>query len=80
MSRIVVPEEELLRVLNARLKGYEECADCRFTSLLRLEGARPDGCNWVTANLRCSGAPASPCQSIAQSVVAEVAETHNVGD
>ncbi len=80
MSRNVVTEAELLRILNVSLRGREECVDCQFTSVLRLAAARPDGRNWETANLRSSGTRASACQPVARAVVAEVYETHNLLD
>ena len=78
MPRIVVSEEELLQILNARLQAHDECTDCRFTSVVRLQEQQSDGCNWSTANLRCSGTPASACMPIARAVITEVAETHNL--
>jgi hypothetical protein len=78
MSRDAVTETELLRILNASLQSREECADCQFTSVLRLAVERSDGCNWETANLRCSGTPALACQPVARAVVAKVSETHNL--
>lgn len=78
MSHIVVTEEELLQVLNSRLRNYEECNGCRFTAILRVTGAEIGGCNWTTANLRCSGVPTSAYRLIADAVVAEVSQTHNL--
>jgi len=78
MPRKIVSEQELLQILNGRLQAHDECANCRFTSVVRINEQLADGCNWSTANLRCSGTPASLCAPIASSVIAEVAQTHNL--
>ena len=78
MARQVVTEQELLHTLNQRLALRDQCSGCQFTSVVRLQGQAHDGRNWTTANLRCSGTPASVCAPAANAVVEEVSKSHNL--
>ena len=71
MDRQIVTEEELLDWLNTELRKREECDDCRFTSVMRLRDTDPDGCNWSSPNLRCSGRPVEPCNVVANEIAAQ---------
>ena len=78
MKRILVSQEDLLDWMNSQLGKYEECTNCRFTSVLQLKEKDEYGCNWSPHNLTCSGVPAEVCQPIAQKVVAKAMVKFNV--
>ena len=78
MKRILVSQDDLLNWMNSRLAEYEECNDCRFTSVLRLREEDDYGCNWSTANLRCSGVPVEVCQPIARRIIYQAMLKFNI--
>ena len=78
MSRTVVSKKALIEWMNSRLQQYDECKDCRFTSVLWLADKDEDGCNWSPSNLRCSGVPADVCKPTANHVAAQARELFNL--
>lgn len=78
MPRQIVSEVELLRWINAELAKSDDCADCRVTSIMRLRGVDADGCNWSSANFRCSGRPVAVCQSVANAAIAQARSLFNI--
>jgi len=78
MSRTIVTESELLDWINAELTKHEECANCSATAVLTLSDVDSEGCNWPSANLRCSGVPASVCMPMANQVIARARLRFNV--
>ncbi|MFZ2148277.1 MAG: hypothetical protein WAV28_13755 [Sedimentisphaerales bacterium] len=78
MKRTLVPQEELLSWMNSQLAKYEECTDCRFTSVQQLREEDEHGCNWSPHNLRCSGVPAQVCRPIAEGIAAQAMKKFNV--
>lgn len=80
MAHVSITEEELLRILNTRLATFDKCVGCKFTSVLHVKEAPADACNWTAPNLRCSGVPALPCETVARAVVAEIAAAYSVSE
>jgi hypothetical protein len=78
MKRTLVSQEELLKWMNSQLAQYDECTNCRFTSVLQLKGEDEEGCNWSGCNLRCSGVPTRVCQPIAERIIAQAREIFNL--
>ena len=78
MTRKTVSEVELLRWINVELAKDDECTDCRVTSVMSLRGVDAEGCNWSSANLRCSGRPAVLCQSVANEVIGQARLLFNI--
>lgn len=77
-DRQIVSEEELLKWLNAELSKYDECDDCRFTSVMRLRDTDVNGCNWSPPYLRCSGRSVEPCRGVASEIVAQAQARFNL--
>lgn len=77
MPRRTVSEVELLQWINAELAKDDDCTDCRVTSVVR-GCVDAQGCNWSSANLRCSGRPVVPCQSVANKVIAQARLLFNI--
>lgn len=80
MNRETLPDAELLGWLNSEIATHSGCDDCRFTSVTRLLENDDDGCNWSSANLRCSGGPVDPCRTVANAVLANARSHFNLGD
>jgi len=78
MIRKLFTESELIAFLNAEIFKFDECKNCKFTSITRLDEEDADGCNWSSANLRCSGQPATVCASSADKVVSLARGKFNV--
>jgi hypothetical protein len=78
MNRTLVSQEELLNWMNSQIAKYEECTNCRFTSVLQLREEDEDRCNWSSFNLRCSGVPAHVCQPIAEQIAIQAREMFNL--
>jgi hypothetical protein len=78
MPRKTVSEVELLQWINAELAKNDDCVDCRVTSVMRLRDVDADGCNWSSANLRCSGRPVVLCQSVANEAIAQARLLFNI--
>lgn len=78
MTRRELTEPELLNVLNRQLAAHDTCANCRFTSVSRLEGPDETGSNWSHVNLRCSGQPADVCRPAADHVISTAKEKYNL--
>lgn len=79
MPRKMLSENDLLRVLNDEISTKDECAGCKFTSVVRLKDADETGCNWSHANLRCSGRPADVCCAVADRVISSTKDKYNIG-
>jgi hypothetical protein len=77
-ARQNLSEHDVLMLLNFELSAYEECADCRFTSVRPAEVADETGCNWRDADLRVDGAATEAVRRITRQVVDEVRDTYNV--
>jgi hypothetical protein len=77
-ARQVLSEHDVLMLLNFELSAYEECADCRFTSVEPAKVADETGCNWRGAGVQLGGAASEAARKIAKEVVDEVRETYNV--
>lgn len=73
-----VSQDELLEWINLELSKYEECNDCRVTSVVRLKGEDENGCNWSSKNLNCSGIPADVCSPVANKVIAHAKMRFNL--
>ncbi len=69
MAKAVVSQAELLDWLNTEIRKHDACADCRVTSIQKIVGIDADGCNWSTANLRCSGRPVMECEPVLAHVI-----------
>jgi len=69
MSLEKVSESKLLEILNAELHKEGDYTDCRFTSVQALADTDENGCNWSSANLRCSGVSAAACKPVADRVI-----------
>lgn len=78
MPRKTVSEVELLRWINAELAKNDECTDCRVTSVMPLHSVDVEGCNWFSANLRCSGRAVVLCQSVANEVIDQARSLFNI--
>ncbi|MBM4284895.1 MAG: hypothetical protein FJ128_06555 [Deltaproteobacteria bacterium] len=78
MKRNDVSMVALLEWMNSQLSNYDNCDDCRFTSVLQLREYDQDGCNWSSANLQCSGVPVDVCAQIANDIVAHAKRLFNV--
>lgn len=78
MERKSVSQEELLEWINSELSKHEECNGCRFTSVMRLSAENEAGCNWTSANLRCSGVPADVCYPISNKIIAQAEVKFNI--
>ena len=78
VQREVISSVRLLDWLNSEVNTQEACKNCSFTSISRLQEAGPTGCNWSTANLRCSGASGSVCAPIANRIYEEAQRRFNV--
>ena len=90
MARQVIKIEKLLEIMNSELSRYDTCVECRFKSIIPLEGADGSGCNWSHANLNCRGYPAAVgqstslchpatvCQPVASRVLSEAKKKYNV--
>ncbi len=78
MERAPVSQDELLEWINSELLKYEECNDCRVTSVVRLKGEDENGCNWSSVNLKCSGVPADVCYPVANQVIAQAKMRFNL--
>lgn len=80
MARKTLPAAELLGWLNSEIATQTECDDCRFTSVTRLLEKDDDGCNWSSANFRCSGRPVEPCRTVANAILANARSRFDLGD
>lgn len=90
MTRKLVTLDQLLEAMNSKLVCYDICSDCRFSTIVPLEGTDETGCNWSHANLNCKGYPATlgpssanclptaVCQPRAARVIAEAKQIYNV--
>ena len=80
MERNIIPEEELISILNKELSKYEECENCRINGVIKLAEEDRDGCNWSRAGvkLHCSGGGVGICESFASKVIYKVGEKYNV--
>jgi hypothetical protein len=78
MERKQVTERELISLLNEELRNYEECNNCQFTSIMKLREHDSTGCNWSSANVRCSGVPGEICRPFAERVIAKAKTKYNV--
>ena len=78
MKRDLVTEEELIAYLNVELNKDERCKDCKFTSIKKLREPDKDGCNWESANLRCSGTNVAHCSSLKELVIRDAREKVNL--
>lgn len=74
----MLSEDDLLHVLNTELSTKDECAGCKFTSVVRLKGTDKTGCNWSHANLRCSGQPVAVCHAAADRVISSTKDKYNI--
>ena len=78
MPRQLISNDHLLDILNRELSNHDTCTDCRFTSITLLRGVDESGCNWSTANLRCSGQPAEVCLPAAGRVINTAKDRYNI--
>ena len=77
MQRDLVSQEDLLKWLNLQMSKYDECTNCKFTSVQEHEEDQ-EGCNWSAHTLTCSGVPVEVCQTIANQIVAQAKGNFNV--
>ena len=77
MDKTIVSQDYLLSWMNSLIGRYDSCDNCHFTSVLLTEPDE-DGCNWSSANLRCSGVLIDVCRPIAQRVVDDAKKKFNV--
>jgi hypothetical protein len=79
MERMLVSEQELLRILNEELKKVEDSEGYRFgNGVLRLTDTDEDGCNWSTVYLRGSGVPVELMAATAARIVTEARKKYNI--
>ena len=78
MERKFITEKTLISILNNDLREYEECNQCEFTSIMKLEESDLNGCNWSSAALRCSGESGELCMPFASTVVTEGKTKYNL--
>jgi len=90
MARQLLAVDKLLELMNRQLVHYDTCTECRFKSIVPLEGFDESGCNWSHANLNCRSypaavgqpvalcRPATVCQPFAASVMSEAKEKYNI--
>jgi len=76
MSRKVVTEEELIKIINSELSKHEECNDCRVKGIMA-SAEDETGCNWSAPILSCSGTPADICIPTANNVFYNVRKEYN---
>ena len=62
MSRRLLKTEILLAKMNRELVRFDTCIECRFKSIVPLNGIDEHGCNWSHANLTCKGYPTAAGQ------------------
>ena len=86
----LLTSDQLLEAMNIKLVTYGSCSDCHFNTIVPLEVADENGCNWSHANLNCMGYPAGlgqasercmpsvVCQPQAARVIAEDKQLYNV--
>jgi hypothetical protein len=77
-ARQSLSEHEVLMLLNFELSAYDECADCRFTSVRPAQVADETGCNWRGADLQVEGQATDTARRITRQVLEEVRDTYNV--
>lgn len=75
-----VSESELLEILNIELHRDGDHEGCWFTSVQPLSEIDENGCNWSSANLRCSGVSAATCKLDADQVVQEARAKYRLLD
>lgn len=90
MSRRLLKTEILLAKMNRELVRFDTCIECRFKSIVPLNGIDEHGCNWSHANLNCKGFPAKVdqpaalcqpdvvCQPVATTVIMEAKKRYNI--
>jgi hypothetical protein len=71
MAREIVSEQQFRGWMNAQMQRHEECSDCHFGRIMKLQGTDETGCNWSEPVLGCSGQPTGVCLPIAQQVLAQ---------
>jgi len=76
-ARQILSGHDLLMLLNFELSAYDECADCRFTSIRR--SLRDEtGSNWRGAHLESGGGLTDAARDAASHVLDEVHEAYNL--
>ena len=77
-AREFLSAHDALALLNFELSAYDECADCRFTSITPSirDGT---GSNWRGASLHSDRPMTEAARRIGAQVVDEVREAYNIG-
>jgi len=80
MTRQIVSEGELLRILNTELHKLPDSRDYRFEGITRLSEPDEMGCNWWSPTLRASGSPVSIMLDDANRITTEARQKYNLED
>jgi len=81
MTRRIISESALLKILNDELHKLPDSRDYRFNlGVTRLVQPDESGCNWSNATLRGSGAPVSIMLDDADIIITEARQLYNLDD
>ena len=81
MNKQIVSVDELIAILNEELSKFDECEGCRYTnSVTRLRETDPNGCNWSSVTLQCSGVSSKPCKPISLEIIYKAKQKYNLSD
>jgi len=70
--------ERLLQLLNWELSAYEECDDCRFTSIRRMRERDDAGANWLDARVEADHRLGMAEQFVVREIVAHTRRRFDV--